>query len=357
MENFLKPGSGHAFEELLELFPEGIIIVDDQGKVVSTNDQACNIFEYSKAELTGQKIEILIPEGHRHGHEALRDEFQRHPVKKIMGNRKELVGRKKDGSTFPVEISIGPFQGIGGATSIAIIRDTSQRQYIKQLEFKNSELEQFAFIASHDLQEPLRAINGLIEITEHSYSGKLDAVLSKNLHYISEASKRMSHLINGLLEYARIGKREGLTKVDVNNILREILDDMSIRIQETGAEIEIDEMPVLKGYEMEIRLLFQNLISNAIKFHKPGAIPVVHLTARKVENFWEFSVSDNGIGITPEHHQKIFVIFQRLHLKDQYEGTGIGLAHCKKIVELHNGKIWVDSRPDEGSTFKFTLLE
>lgn len=357
MKNFKDPINNQSHEEILELVPAGVILVDHQGKIISTNSEACKIFEYSKKELKGQRIEILIPKNYRKSHEVLRNDFQQRPSKKLMGNRKELVGLKKDGSTFPAEISIGPFQSNGTSTSIAIVRDTSHRKYIKQLEFKNNELEQFAFIASHDLQEPLRAITGLIEITLHSHKGKIDETLDKNLEYISEAGKRMSNLINGLLDYARIGKMVGLKKIDINDILQEIRKDLAISIQEKKATINTDQMPTIKGYEVEIRLLFQNLISNAIKFSKPGIDPEVKITCRKMEEFWEFTISDNGIGIAPEHMEKIFVIFQRLHLKGQYEGSGIGLAHCKKIVELHNGRIWVESEPNIGSKFIFTLLE
>ena len=357
MKNTPKPIDNHSFEEILELFPTAVILVNNQGKITSTNSQACKIFEYSKKELTGQSIEILIPENYRKSHEELRNDFQQRPAIKLMGNRKELIGRKKDGSIFPAEISIGPFQSNGTSTSIAIIRDTSHRKYIKQLEFKNNELEQFAFIASHDLQEPLRSITGLVEITQQSYKGKIDETLEKNLQYISESGKRMSNLINGLLDYARIGKKDGLTKIDINSILQDIRTDMAISIEDKNASIHMDKMPIIKGYEIEIRLLFQNLLSNAIKFSQPGVDPEVKITCKKNEEFWQFTISDNGIGIAQEHLEKIFVIFQRLHLKSQYGGAGIGLAHCKKIVELHNGRIWVESEPSRGSKFIFTLLE
>lgn len=357
MNNFSKLIGDRSFEELMELFPEGIVLVDSRGKIISVNGQASKMFEYAKEELVGQKVEILVPEKYRHSHVEVRGDFHQRPSKKLMGNRKELVGRKKDGTTFPVEISIGPIDNNGATNSIAIIRDTSQRKYIKQLEFKNNELEQFAFIASHDLQEPLRAIVGLVEITQMQFQGQVDDTLDKNLQYMSDAAKRMSRLINGLLDYARIGNKEGLKKIDLNVCLKDILTDLSVSIEESGANIQIDNLPVIKGYEVEIRLLFQNLISNAIKFRQPGLSPEISITSRKVENFWEFSISDNGIGIAPENLQKIFVIFQRLHLQKQYDGAGIGLAHCKKIVELHGGEIWVESELYKGSKFVFTIMD
>lgn len=357
MNNFSKIIGDQSFEELMELFPEGIVLVDNRGKIISLNTQACKIFEYEKEELLGQKVETLIPEKYRRGHEEVRGEFHQRPSKKLMGNRKELVGRKKDGTTFPAEISIGPINNNGSTNSIAIIRDTSQRNYIKQLEFKNNELEQFAFIASHDLQEPLRAIVGLVEITQMQFQGKVDDTLDKNLQFMSDAAKRMSRLINGLLDYARIGTKVGLTNIDLNDCLKDILTDLDVSIKESDAKIQIDSMPVIKGYEVEIRLLFQNLISNAIKFRQPGLAPEIHISSRKVDNYREFTISDNGIGIAPENLQKIFVIFQRLHLQKQYDGAGIGLAHCKKIVELHGGKIWVESEQYKGSKFIFTLMD
>jgi len=220
---------------------------------------------------------------------------------------------------------------------------------------KNKELEQFAYVASHDLQEPLRTISSFVERFQVQYNGKLDVTADKYLHYIIQASDRMKVLIKDLLDYSRIGRKKDLVQVDCNVVLEEVLADLEIVITENEALVSADEMPVINGYATEIKLLFQNLIINAIKFRKKDCTPKIRVGVQELEDGWQFCVSDNGIGIDPQHKERIFIIFQRLHTRTEYEGSGIGLSHCKKIVELHGGKIWVESVPGEGSVFYFTI--
>jgi signal transduction histidine kinase len=226
---------------------------------------------------------------------------------------------------------------------------------LESMERKNQELEQFAYIASHDLQEPLRTITGIADQFEKQYKEKLDEDAVMYLTYLSQSTTRMRLLIKGLLDYSRIGKERELEFVNCNTILKELTDELDMLIKENKAIIFIDDLPSLNAYKIEFRQLFQNLISNAIKFRKTETSPEIKISAKEENEYWIFSVKDNGIGIEEKFHEKIFVIFQRLHSKSQYEGTGIGLAHCKKIVELHGGKIWVDSKPEQGSTFYFTI--
>ncbi|MBC7886879.1 MAG: GHKL domain-containing protein [Ferruginibacter sp.] len=225
----------------------------------------------------------------------------------------------------------------------------------KELKIKNKELEQFVYVASHDLQEPLRTTSGFVELIQQQYHGKLDARADKYLDFISEASSRMKILIKDLLDFSRIGKKAALQKIDCNIILKNIQVDIMAAIQESKACIQYDLLPVICGYPTEIKLLFQNLLINAIKFRRKGVAPQIKITTRQNEGFWKFSISDNGIGIEKQHSDRIFDIFQRLHTRTEYEGSGIGLSHCKKIVELHQGKIWMESVTGEGSTFYFTL--
>lgn len=226
-----------------------------------------------------------------------------------------------------------------------------------ELERKNKELEQFAYVASHDLQEPLKTVSGFVGLLNKQYKGRLDENADKYLEYILQASDRMKTLIKDLLVYSRIGRAIAFVLSDCNILLHEVLADMDNNIRENKAIIHAEQLPVLYAFPTELKLLFQNLLSNAIKFRKPGVQPEISITVTKIQGFWKFSVSDNGIGIDQQHRDRIFVIFQRLHNRKDYEGSGIGLAHCKKIVELHGGEIWVESIPGIGSTFNFTISE
>jgi light-regulated signal transduction histidine kinase (bacteriophytochrome) len=223
-----------------------------------------------------------------------------------------------------------------------------------ELEQKNKELEQFAYVASHDLQEPLRTTSSFVELLQLQYKGKLDEKADKYLHFIAQSSDRMKVLIKDLLDYSRIGRTSELQNIDCNIILQQMIADIDVAIKETGAEVKIGHLPLINGYPTEIKLLFQNLVINAVKFRKPGLSPLINITACKKNSSWEFICKDNGIGIDKHHQERIFIIFQRLHNRNEYDGSGIGLAHCKKIVELHGGRIWVESIA-EGSAFHFTI--
>ena len=227
----------------------------------------------------------------------------------------------------------------------------------RELERKNKELEQFAYVASHDLQEPLRTISGFVELFQKKYKGNLDDNADKYLDYILSSSTRMKVLITDLLEYSRIGRNKEIESVDCNRVLLDVLLDLDAAIKETKADIRSDHLPVIPGYSMEIKQLFQNLIFNAIKFRKNDEDPCIRITAHKERDYCQFAVSDNGIGISKEHHERIFIIFQRLHNRTEYAGSGIGLSHCKKIVELHKGRIWLESEPGKGTTFYFTIQQ
>jgi len=225
----------------------------------------------------------------------------------------------------------------------------------KELNIANKELEQFAYVASHDLQEPLRNITNYVELLEKQSKAALDKDSGHFLEVIVRSADRMKTLIRELLNFSRIGESQMFEKVDCNKILNEVLGDLDFAIQQNKAVITNDKLPNIKGNQLEIRQLFQNLISNAIKFRKIEIDPKIEILFKERKNEWEFSISDNGIGIEEEHLNKIFLLFQRLHSETEYPGTGIGLATCKKIVESNGGKIWVNSKKGFGSTFYFTL--
>jgi len=222
---------------------------------------------------------------------------------------------------------------------------------------KNKELEQFAYIASHDLQEPLRTVSSFAQILKSNYENEIDTVGQKSLAYMTHATERMSLLIKGLLDYSRIGKDKTLETFDTNQMVNEIRQDLANLIRDKKAVILGSDLPLITAYKTDIRLLFQNLISNGIKFSRPEVDPIIHIKCVENQSDWSFSVSDNGIGINQIYFERIFVIFQRLHDKQEYEGTGIGLSHCQKIVHLHGGKISLDSELNKGSTFSFNIIK
>ncbi|WP_235748359.1 sensor histidine kinase [Nocardia coffeae] len=227
-----------------------------------------------------------------------------------------------------------------------------------ELRRSNAELEQFAYVASHDLQEPLRKVASFCQLLDKRYGDTLDERGTQYLHYAVDGAKRMQVLINDLLTFSRVGRSGGVSvPTALDRPLDKAIGNLSSLIEETGAHIERPEtLPEIVGESVLLTMLWQNLLGNAIKFRRPGSEPAVRVTCAPDEDGgWRFSVSDNGIGIAPEFTKKVFVIFQRLHGRDEYSGTGIGLAICKKIVEYHGGRIWIDIDYADGSRFWFTL--
>jgi light-regulated signal transduction histidine kinase (bacteriophytochrome) len=271
--------------------------------------------------------------------------------KKVSDMEVEIIKRSREIQELNFELE----NKVKERTETLLKREATLEKQNKKLQNQNKELEQFTYIASHDLQEPLRSLISFSELLEKEFIGKLGENGEFYINFISKSSKRMQLLVKGLLDYSRIGREKNLVEIDCNQIMKDVLSDMIITIKESGAEITISDLPQLKGYETEIRQLFQNLVSNALKFRKKDTTPKIEIFAQKREDDWLFSVHDNGIGIEENNKQKLFVIFKRFNNREEYEGTGIGLAHCKKIVELHGGTIWADSKFGEGSTFYFTI--
>ncbi len=237
-----------------------------------------------------------------------------------------------------------------------IAERTSQLEAMnKELTFHINEIEQFTYITSHDLQEPLRNLTNFTKLIQEEYSGKLDDDGNKYIEFISGSAGRMRELVTGLLEYSILGKESVRSMVNCNKIVGEVLCDLANSITETNSAITVEKLPTINGFATELRLLFQNLINNAIKFRRQEIDLKIIISAKMEEKEWVFRVADNGIGISEHDLQKVFIIFKRMNKYTDYPGTGIGLAHCKKIVEMHGGKIWVESIPGSGSTFLFTI--
>jgi len=246
---------------------------------------------------------------------------------------------------------------------LIVARDVTERKKMEQqlnstladLQRSNAELEQFAYIASHDLQEPLRMIASYIQLIEEDYKEKLDADADQYIAFAVEGAKRMQTLIEDLLAYSRVGTRgEPLMPTSMKSVLSEAIANLEVAIEESHAVVTHDQLPTVLGDESQLIQLFQNLVGNAIKFKSDDA-PAIHVGVEETKDDWVFSVRDNGIGIDMKYAERIFTVFQRLHSREEYAGTGIGLAVVKKIVERHGGRIWVESTPAKGSTFYFTL--
>src|SRR6266566_1637491 len=234
-------------------------------------------------------------------------------------------------------------------------QDRARGHLITELEHSNKELEQFAYVASHDLQEPLRMVSSYTELLERRYGDKLDDKAREFIGYAVDGAVRMQRLINDLLEFSRVSTRgKALQPVDVTRVLGTVRANLSVAIQDAGALVTNDDLPTVMADETQLVQLLQNLIGNAIKFRGRDR-PHVHVGAQATATEWVFAVRDNGIGIAPEYFERIFVIFQRLHARDEYPGTGIGLAVCRRILDRHGGRIWVESEPGHGSTFYFAL--
>ncbi len=350
------------FQLIVESAPNAMVLVNNSGFISLVNKETEKLFGYNRLELIGSKLEILIPDRFKEEHPTQRSSFFKSPQTRSMGAGRDLFALKKDGTEVQVEIGLNPIDTPDGLMVLASIIDITERKLQEltqkrqvELEAKNKELEQFAYIASHDLQEPLRTVSNYLQIFEEDYSHVLDAEAKNYLVSMNNATRRMSVLVKALLEFSRLGRGKELTSVDINQIIREVLSDLETLIKSSGAIITVSEMPTLNAYETEVRQLFQNLLSNAIKFRKPNVIPEIHISSQTLNERWEFSISDNGIGIDSIHFERIFYIFQRLHASEEYEGNGIGLANCKKIVDLHKGEIKLDSVLGKGTTFYFTL--
>ena len=260
-------------------------------------------------------------------------------------------------SKIPIKNSEGNVTGLLGV-SVDITERKENEEKLKNyaiLESKSAEMEQFAYVASHDLREPVLTIKNYLNILFEDYGEKLGEGSKRYSNTILNALNRMELLIGGLLDYARLSRQKGLEQVDLNEAVKNVLESLDSLIVNSQATVKVSKLPRIKGYPIEIELLFQNLITNGIKFHHPDRLPVVEIERKKYGSGWMFLVRDNGIGIEPEYIEEVFVMFKRLHSRRLYEGTGIGLSHCRKIVELHNGKIWVESEPGIGSVFYFTI--
>ncbi len=348
---------------IVETAVDGILTIDEKGIVDTVNPAAERLFGYRAEEVIGRNVSMLMPAPYQGEHNQYVERYLDTGEKKIIGIGREVMGLRKDGSTFHMHLSVSEMAIGGRRMFTGIARDiTELKLYEAQLEQRaeelarsNAELKQFAYVASHDLREPLRMVSNYAELLARRYRGRLDADADEFIGFTVDGVSRMQSLLDALLDYSRVGTRGlELTEVDAAACVREALANLALAIEENGAEIQFDGLPRIVADARQLVQLFQNLVGNAIKFHGEEP-PRVEVRAKRRAGEWLFAVEDNGIGIEQEHAERVFVVFQRLHSRQRYPGTGIGLSICKKIVERHGGRIWFESRPPKGTTFFFTL--
>lgn len=361
-----EPNSSLSEERLrlvVEAAPSGMIMVDEMGRVVLVNSQVERMFGYSREELLGESIDLLVPSSVRAKHPCQRAGFFADPKARAMGAGRDLYGQRKDGTQLPVEIGLNPLMTDGERFVLASIVDITERKHseallqekLLELQRSNEDLQQFAYVCSHDLQEPLRVISNYSQLLARRYSDKLDQDANDFIEFTVDATRRMQELINDLLLYSRVDtKGKEFVRTACSEIVAIALANLRVSISESSAVVNCAELPVISADRSQLLQVFQNLIGNAIKFRSEN-VPAVTVSAEDAGKNWLFSVNDNGLGFDMKYGERIFVIFQRLHTKEMYPGSGIGLAVCKKIIERHGGSIWAESEPGKGTKFSFTL--
>lgn len=346
---------------VVETAVDGIITIDGSGRVESFNPAAARLFGYSEAEVIGRNVSMLMPEPDRSQHDGYLRRYLGTGERHIIGVGREVTAQRKDGTRVPVSLAVSEMHLGARHLFTGILHDLTQRKHaearqaelIEDLQVVNEELKNFAYVVSHDLKAPLRGIGSLSDWLVSDYADRLDDQGREYLALMKNRVSRMDALIDGILEYSRVGRiNETRVAVDLNALVEE-----TVHLLAPPAEVTISvegTLPTVVGERTRLQQVFQNLISNAIK-HRDKPEARIRVASADAGNAWQLSVADNGPGIEARHHERIFQLFQVLTPRDQKESTGVGLALVKKIIELYGGRIWLESKPGEGSTFFFTL--
>ncbi|MGB1204950.1 MAG: sensor histidine kinase [Chitinophagales bacterium] len=390
--------SQRLINSVMNTVAEGIVTLNDKHEIIMSNQEINRYWNYSLQELYKKPFVELL---NLDKTPLLEQKYQQKGINDWIGKDIELIGSKKDGTTFPLELQVSSTTLDGETFFTAAIKDISERKKIelallesknhleervrnrtaelkslnKNLEHQiqerkaiemqlakraeeltqsNSDLKQFAYIASHDLKEPLRMITGYVQLLQRKYQNKLDDTANEYIAYAVEGSERSNKLLDDLLQYSNISNKDELENVDTQKIIDVVQKNLDFHIKQQNAIIRCNDLPKVQANSTQLLHVFQNLIANALKFNK-SKIPIVEVRAEEQEQEYLFFIKDNGIGIEEQYKEKIFLIFQRLHSRAAYDGTGVGLAVCKKIIERHGGKIDFCSKYGEGTTFFFSL--
>jgi len=359
------------FRNLLESAPDAIVIVDSRGRIQLVNAQTERLFGYTRAELSGQRVEMLIPSRYQASHVTSREEYVRSPHPRAMGAGLELYGRHKDGNEIPVEVSLSPLQTEEGTLISSAIRDVSSRrrieeeirklnselrQKVAELSAANRDLESFSYSVSHDLRAPLRHIDGFARILKEEHASQLSEEGIRYLDRVLQAANHMGQLVDDLLNLARIGRKDMVRqRVRLDELVCEAMADLPPEVSERQIEWRIEPLAEAECDPGLVKLVLVNLLSNAVKFTKDRQPAVIEVGTRDTEKGKAFVVRDNGVGFDPKYADKLFGVFQRLHRQEDFAGTGIGLATVQRIVHRHGGEVWAESAPGQGAAFFFTL--
>jgi PAS domain S-box-containing protein len=363
-------------QTLLEAAPDSIVVVNRNSEITLVNEQAQNTFGYTREELIGQPLELLIPERYRDKHRGAFQEYYRSPHMRSMGKGLDLFGRHKNGKDIPVEISLSPFESNEGILVAGVIRDITTRKQTEQelkkyrdqleelvtirtadLQASNKELESYSYSIAHDLRTPLRAITSFSQILTEDAKGRLNADDMDHLRRIASAGKRMSQLIDDILELSRITRSELRFKtVNLSAKSAEIISRLTQSQPDKAVQCEVEQNLIVKGDARLLEIALQNLIDNAWKYTRDRAPAKIKLGMFKnTHDDPVYYIKDNGAGFDMAYYDKLFKPFHRLHSPQEFEGTGIGLATVQRIIQRHGGRIWAEAEINNGATFYFTL--
>jgi PAS domain S-box-containing protein len=366
------------FRSLVESAPDASVIVNESGLILKINVQTEELFGYSRDELLNQPLEILMPDRFAMKHHQHRDNYVKNPRFRMMGEGKELLGLHKNGTEFPVEISLSPIKTQDGMLVSAAIRDISKRKKSEEtikkinkelheknivlrnqqaeLERANKDLESFSYSVSHDLRAPLRAISGFSQLLLDKQNDNLDETGKRYLDNISKSAFKMGQLIDDILTFSRLGRqRLSRSQFSLKTLFEEVILDLQKQHTDLNIRFSVTELPVVSADYNLLRQVVINLLTNAIKYASKKELIDIKIGQTKKNGYTVYYVSDNGAGFNMKYYDKLFGVFQRLHRESEFEGNGVGLALCKQIIDRHDGEIWAESELNEGSTFYFTL--